>query len=99
MLMTLALPGSAQLVAGNRRVGRIALRIWFGLRRLPVLTLIVGVFWHGLVFWLGSDTAALLWLRLLLMAVAIGWAVLFFDAWRLGQPLTLSWVTVAPRSA
>ena len=55
-----------------------------------MLTLVVGVFWHELFFWLGSDTAALLWLRLLLMALAIGWAVLFFDAWRLGQPLTLS---------
>ena len=29
MLMTLVLPGSAQLVAGNRKVGRIAMRIWF----------------------------------------------------------------------
>ena len=31
MLMTLVLPGSAQLVAGNRRVGIVALRIWAGL--------------------------------------------------------------------
>ena len=29
MLSTLLLPGSAQLVPGNRRVGRIAMRIWF----------------------------------------------------------------------
>jgi hypothetical protein len=28
MLMTFVLPGSAQLVSGNRRVGRIALRTW-----------------------------------------------------------------------
>ena len=33
---------------------------------------------------------ALLWLRLALMALAIGWALLFFDAWRIGQPLTLT---------
>ena len=31
MLMTLVLPGSAQLVAGRKEVGRIALRIWLGL--------------------------------------------------------------------
>ena len=48
------------------------------------------MFWHGLFFQLAFDTAALLWLRLLLTALAIGWALLFFDAWRLGQPLTLS---------
>jgi hypothetical protein len=28
MVMTLAVPGSAQLVAGNRRVGRVATRVW-----------------------------------------------------------------------
>jgi LCP family protein required for cell wall assembly len=90
MLMTLVLPGSAQLVAGNKQVGRVALRIWFGLVTAFVLTLVVGFFWHELFFWLASDTAALLWLRLGLMALAIGWAVLFFDAWRIGQPLTLT---------
>ena len=31
MLMTLVLPGSAQLVAGRKQVGRIAMRIWLGL--------------------------------------------------------------------
>ena len=29
MLMTLVLPGSAQLVSGNRRLGMLALRTWF----------------------------------------------------------------------
>ena len=28
-------------------------------------------------------------IRLLLCALAVGWAVLFMDAWRLGQPLEL----------
>jgi LCP family protein required for cell wall assembly len=90
MLMTLVLPGSAQLVAGNRKVGLIALRIWAVLVVSLVATLVAGVLWHGLFFQLAFDTAALLWLRLLLMALAIGWALLFFDAWRLGQPLTLN---------
>ncbi|MEA5055124.1 MAG: hypothetical protein VB093_17020, partial [Propionicimonas sp.] len=31
VLMTLVIPGSAQLAAGNRRLGRIALRIWLAL--------------------------------------------------------------------
>ena len=30
MAMTLVAPGSAQLVAGNRKIGRIALRVWLG---------------------------------------------------------------------
>ena len=90
MLMTLVLPGSAQLVAGNRRVGIIALRIWVVLVASLLVSVVVGLVWHGVVLWMAFDTAALLWLRLLLTALAIGWALLFFDAWRLGQPLTLS---------
>jgi hypothetical protein len=41
MLMTLVLPGSAQLVAGRRQVGRIALRIWFSLVAAVVVLLLV----------------------------------------------------------
>ena len=90
MLMTLVLPGSAQIVAGNRRVGWIALRTWFVAWAVLLGTLVVGLFWHGLAFRLAFDTAALFWLRWALMALATGWALLFFDAWRLGQPLTLT---------
>ncbi len=42
MLMTLVLPGSAQLVAGRKQVGRIALRIWLGLIVTVVLLLGLG---------------------------------------------------------
>ena len=89
IVMTLVLPGSAQLVSGNRRVGRIALRIWLGLVLAGALAGATSYFWHGFAFWAGTDTTLLLVLRLGLMAVAIGWAYLFVDAWRLGQPLTL----------
>ncbi|WP_395656147.1 LCP family protein [Nocardioides sp.] len=90
MVMTLVLPGSAQVVAGNRRIGWIALRTWALLWLVFLVTVISGAIWHGLVFRLAFDTAALLLLRLGLMALAVGWAFLFVDAWRLGQPLTLS---------
>jgi LCP family protein required for cell wall assembly len=89
MAMTLVAPGSAQIVAGNRRVGRIALRLWIGLIGLLVITLVAISIHRDLVFWLGFNTFLLLVLRLALMAAAIGWAFLFIDAWRLGQPLTL----------
>jgi LCP family protein required for cell wall assembly len=89
MLMTLVLPGSAQLVSGNRRVGLAALRTWLGLVTLTVLTLVTSYFWHGLAFWAGTNTWLLQVLRLGLMGLAVGWAYLFVDAWRLGQPLTL----------
>ena len=90
MLMTLVLPGSAQLVAGNRRVGRVALRIWTVLLLATLATLGLGLVWSGFAFWLVSDPRVLGLLRVLLMVLAVGWAALFMDAWRIGQPLTLS---------
>jgi len=89
MLMTFVLPGSAQLVAGRRRAGLVALRIWLGLVVIGVLAMTTSYFWHGVAFWAGTNTTLLQVLRLGLMALAIGWAYLFVDAWRLGQPLTL----------
>ncbi len=89
LLMTLVLPGSAQLVAGNKRVGRIALRSVLGLLLAALILGLVGSVWHGLIYFLATNALALGVLRLLLCAVAVGWAVLFLDAWRLGQPLEL----------
>jgi LCP family protein required for cell wall assembly len=90
MLMTLVLPGSAQLVAGNRRVGRVALRIWMVLVAGTLAAFGLGLVWNGFAFWLVSDPHVLGLLRLVLMVLAVGWAALFMDAWRIGQPLTLS---------
>ena len=89
MLMTFVLPGSAQLVSGNRRVGRIALWTWLALVTVVLLTVVTSYFWHGLAFWAGTSTWLLQGVRLGLMVLAVGWAYLFVDAWRLGQPLTL----------
>ena len=89
MLMTLVLPGSAQLVSGNRRTGRIALRTWVVLVVVALATLVASFFWHGVAFWAGTNTTVLQALRIALMVLAVGWAYLFVDAWRLGQPLTL----------
>ena len=90
MLMTLVLPGSAQLVAGNRQLGRIALRIWFGLLATGLALLVVALLSHSVLLRLAFDPTALGLLRVALVALALGWAALLVDAWRIGQPLTLS---------
>ena len=89
LVMTLLVPGSAQLVAGNKQVGRIAIRVWVSLVGTLVLAVLVTLLWHGFAFWLVSSTFVLELVRLLLCAVAVGWALLFIDAWRLGRPLEL----------
>ena len=89
LLMTLLLPGSAQLVAGRRRVGRIALRVWLGVLGTLAAVVLLGLVWHGFVYWLASNTVVLGFVRLVLCVLAVGWAGLFLDAWRLGRPLEL----------
>lgn len=87
--MTLLVPGSAQLVAGRKQVGRIAMRIWFALVGTLALVVLIGLLWPGFIYWLLSNTFMLGLIRLVLFGLAVGWAGLLVDAWRLGQPLEL----------
>src|SRR5690606_4613646 len=84
MGFTLLVPGSAQLVAGNRQVGRIAVRIWLA----TLAVLVVGgvtVWWHRpFGYWLAFNADVMLYLRLYLLVGAVAWAALFIDAWRIG---------------
>lgn len=89
LLMTLVIPGSAQLVAGRRQVGRLALRVWLASLGALAVVVLIGLVWPGFVFWLLSNTLMLGVVRFTLLALAVGWALLFVDAWRLGQPLEL----------
>ena len=89
LVMTLVVPGSAQLAAGRRDVGRVAIRVWLSVVGLLVFMVLLSLAWHGFVYWMASNTVVLGFFRLLLCALAVGWALLFFDAWRLGHPLEL----------
>jgi len=89
MAMTLVAPGSAQLTAGNRRVGRAALYTWIGFWTLVAVALVAVLVDRALVFTLASSTLLLLVVRVALLVGAVAWAVLFMDSWRLGQPLSL----------
>jgi polyisoprenyl-teichoic acid--peptidoglycan teichoic acid transferase len=89
LAMTLVLPGSAQLVLGRKAVGRAAIRVWLGCWTLLLLAVGIGLLDRGFVFWVGLNPGLLGVLRLVLCGLAIGWALLFLDAWRLGEPLRL----------
>ncbi len=86
MVMTLLMPGSAQLVAGNKRVGRVVVRICIGLLSVAVLLGVVALVHRSWLLTLATDPSWLLLLRLVLIVLALGWAALFCDAWRLGDP-------------
>ena len=86
VLLTLAFPGSAQIAAGSRPLGRAALRLWFTLwggALLVGLLFLVQRSWFLGLFGRSWVLGALEWA---LIGFAALWAVLFVDAWRLGQP-------------
>ena len=88
-LMTLFMPGSAQLVTGNKRVGRIAVRIWLGVLGVGALLLLISMVSRRGIFALATNSALLQLGTWLLVAGAIAWVVLMLDAWRLARPLDM----------
>ncbi|MEU8225969.1 LCP family protein [Kribbella sp. NPDC048915] len=89
LLMTLVLPGSAQIVAGSRKAGRWAWRVLAGLVALIVFFVLLGLIWRSGTINILARPGTLRIVQVLLILLAIGWAALFVDAYRLGQPLTL----------
>ena len=88
--MTLVLPGSAQMAAGNKRVGRIALRCWAVLAAAVIVTAILGLVWRDAFITLLSSSLPLRILQVLLVLVGICWALLMIDAWRISRPPELA---------
>jgi LCP family protein required for cell wall assembly len=89
LLMTLILPGSAQIVAGSRKTGRWVWRVVAGLVALVIFFVILGLIWRSGTINILARPGTLRIVQVLLILLAIGWAALFVDAYRLGQPLTL----------
>lgn len=86
LVLTVVLPGSAQLAAGNRSLGRAGLRVWAALVGSAVVL--------GLLFLVSREAALTVvthrWTLAVaewaLYGVAALWLVLLVDAWRLGRP-------------
>jgi LCP family protein required for cell wall assembly len=89
MGMTLLVPGSAHLVAGNPRVGRVIIRIWLVLVGIALFGIALYLIDRGAVFSLATNPDLLLLARVVLIALAVAWILLLTDAWRLGDPLRL----------
>ena len=88
-LMTVLLPGSAQLAAGNKRLGWIVIRTVVALAVTLLLVGLISAVFNSFAFWLLTNTFILGLVRLVLIGLALGWAFLIVDAWRLGDPLSL----------
>jgi hypothetical protein len=84
LVMTLVLPGAAQLTAGNRTLGRLGLRLWLAVLGGVGLTGLVALLDRRLALSLVTSSWALLLVVLTLVVGAVGWPLYFADAWRLG---------------
>ncbi|WP_211877615.1 LCP family protein [Pseudarthrobacter albicanus] len=90
ILMTLLVPGSAQTVAGNRRLGRSALRVTFTVWALAIAAVLLLLLSRSTLISLLTHPLASLLLVLGLAALALGWAALFINTLRLIRPVLLA---------
>lgn len=86
LLATLVVPGSAQLVAGRRATGRTALKVDVVVWAALALALVCLVLWRAPLVWFLTNSFTSLLLTAGLLALAAGWAFLFFDTLRLIRP-------------
>lgn len=89
VLMTLVVPGSAQLVMGSKRLGRIAVRTWLAVLACLFVLVLISFVSRTMLFTLATNVAFLWTARAVATLLGAGWVVLFVDAWRLGSPLDL----------
>lgn len=88
--MTLVLPGSAQLTAGDRRIGRWAVRTWAVLIALLLAFLVLLVVDRGAGIAIITFRPLTILVSLVLGIAGIGWAALMLDAWRIANPPALA---------
>jgi LCP family protein required for cell wall assembly len=88
--MTLLVPGSAQIVAGDRKLGRTALRVTLSVWALLALAVLLLVVDRTLLINIITNPFASLVIVLLLAALAVGWALLFINTLRIIRPVLLA---------
>ncbi|MGP4032560.1 LCP family protein [Pseudarthrobacter sp. 1C304] len=90
VLMTLLVPGSAQIVAGSRRLGRFALRVTLTVWALALLAAVLLLVSRPTLINLVTGPVTSLLLIIGLVALAAGWAALFINTLRLIRPVLLA---------
>jgi len=81
--LNILIPGSAQLLAGSRRLGRFAVSTTFVLWGLIVVAVLMLLIRRELLVTIVTNSIALTVLQVLLLAYALLWIVLTFDTLRL----------------
>jgi len=83
VVLNFLLPGSAQVLAGNRRLGRFGLVCTLVMWALVVLGVLAALFWRSVLLSAFTTTVPLLILQLVLVFYVVLWIVLTLDTLRL----------------
>ena len=83
VLLNFLLPGSAQVVAGNRRLGRIGVAATLTMWVLAVLGILSALLWRTAFVTLATNWFFLLAVQIVLLAYVVLWVVLTIDTLRL----------------
>ncbi|MDQ0101877.1 LCP family protein required for cell wall assembly [Paenarthrobacter nicotinovorans] len=90
VLLTLLVPGSAQIVAGDRKLGRIALRVTLTVWALALITIVIAVTNRTMLLSIVTHPVGSLFIIVVLVALALGWAYLFLNTLRIIRPTLLA---------
>jgi len=90
VLLTLLVPGSAQIVAGNRHLGRMALRVTLTVWALALITIVIAVTNRTMLLSIVTHPVGSLFIIVVLVALALGWAYLFLNTLRIIRPTLLA---------
>ncbi len=83
VVLNFLIPGSAQALAGNRRLGRIGLGATLALWVAVIITVVVGLLWRQALVTVATNWFFLLFVQVVLLAYALLWVVLTIDTLRL----------------
>ncbi|GAA2242430.1 LCP family protein [Herbiconiux moechotypicola] len=83
VVLNLLMPGSAQVLAGSRKLGRFGLYFTFGLWITAILGFVVYNIWPQVIFSIVTLPIPLLLVQIVLVAYAALWVVLTLDTLRL----------------
>jgi len=95
--LNILVPGSAQLLAGDRRLGRFGVRATFVLWAITVVGILLWFVWPTAIYTLASTTLTLWIITAALVFYAALWVVLTFDMLRLvrivkARPAAQGWI-------
>ncbi|POH74834.1 LCP family protein [Arthrobacter glacialis] len=90
LLLTLFVPGAAQIVAGNKRFGRLALRCTFTVWALVIAAVALALVHRETLLNLFTNPLSSLAIIVVLLALALGWAIVFLNTLKIIRPSMLA---------